>query len=172
MSPIRRSVARCHERLDILIMGCESTNVRKKKNVTGNWNDSGKGPVVRSHYRANRVVPEPFHCDHIARWSAHSGTTGRSGTSGNTGSRFRTGPVSVSKLWCEHGLVKRCININCLRIINFQKWPVTNCAERTRPPRGLITIPLRRLFESMSLGLTIRRFYTQGRSEENSIICS
>ena len=58
MSPIRLSVARCHERLDILIMGCESTNVRKKKNVTGNWNGSGKGPVVRSHYRANRVVPE------------------------------------------------------------------------------------------------------------------
>ena len=26
------------------------------------------------------TVPEPFHCDHIARWSAGTGTSGRSGT--------------------------------------------------------------------------------------------
>ena len=25
------------------------------------------------------TVPEPFHCDHIARWSARTGTSGRSG---------------------------------------------------------------------------------------------
>ena len=49
-------------------------------------------------------VPEPFHCDHIARWSARSGTTGRSGTGVNTGARLRSGTVPVSKLWCEHGL--------------------------------------------------------------------
>ena len=30
-------------------------------------------------------VPEPFHCDHIARWSARSRMTGRSGTGVNTG---------------------------------------------------------------------------------------
>ena len=51
-------------------------------------------------------VPEPFHCDHIARWSARSGTTGRSGTGVNTGARLRSGTVPVPKLWCEHGL--RC----------------------------------------------------------------
>ena len=49
-------------------------------------------------------VPEPFHCDHIARWSAHSGTTGRSGTGVNTGVQLRSGTVPVPKLWCEHGL--------------------------------------------------------------------
>ena len=49
-------------------------------------------------------VPEPFHCDHIARWSARSGTTGRSGTGVNTGARLRSGTVPVPKLWCEHGL--------------------------------------------------------------------
>ena len=49
-------------------------------------------------------APEPFHCDHIARWSARSGTTGRSGTGVNTGARLRSGTVPVPKLWCEHGL--------------------------------------------------------------------
>ena len=70
----------------------------------GNWNGSGTGPVARSHHRATGPVPEPFHCDHIARviarWSARSGTTGRSGTGVNTGARL----VPVPKLWCEHGL--------------------------------------------------------------------
>ena len=49
-------------------------------------------------------VPEPFHCDHIARWSARSGTTGRSGPGVNTGARLRSGTVPVPKLWCEHAL--------------------------------------------------------------------
>ena len=49
-------------------------------------------------------VPEPFHCDHIARWSARSGTTGCSGTGVNTGARLRSGTVPVPKLWCEHDL--------------------------------------------------------------------
>ncbi len=77
------------ERLEIWRMGWESTN------VTGNWNGSTEptGPV-----------PEPFHCDHIARWSARSGTTGRSGTGVNTGARSRSGTVPVPKLWFEHGL--------------------------------------------------------------------
>ena len=60
-------------------MGWESTN------VTGNWDGSGTGPVARSHHRAKRPVPEPFHCDHIARWSARAGTSGRSGTGVNVG---------------------------------------------------------------------------------------
>ena len=50
------------------------------------------------------TVPEPFHCDHIARWSARSGTSGRSGTGLNTGNWNRSGTVLVSNLWCEHGL--------------------------------------------------------------------
>ena len=52
------------------------------------------------------TVPEPFHCDHIARWSARTGTSGRSGTGLNTGNWNRSGTVLVSNLWCEHGLRK------------------------------------------------------------------
>ena len=50
------------------------------------------------------TVPEPFHCDHIARWSARSGTSGRSGTGLNTGNWNGSGTVLVSNLWCEHGI--------------------------------------------------------------------
>ena len=50
------------------------------------------------------TVPEPFHCDHIARWSARSGTSGRSGTGLNTGNWNGSGTVLVSNLWCEHDL--------------------------------------------------------------------
>ena len=50
------------------------------------------------------TVPEPFHCDHIARWSARYGTSGRSGTGLNTGNWNGSGTVLVSNLWCEHGL--------------------------------------------------------------------
>ena len=50
------------------------------------------------------TVPEPFHCDHIARWSARSGASGRSGTGLNTGNWNGSGTVLVSNLWCEHGL--------------------------------------------------------------------
>ena len=57
-------------------------------------------------------VPERFHCDHIARWSARSGTTGRSGTGVNTGARLRSGTVPVPKLWCEHGLIERRLTRN------------------------------------------------------------
>ena len=45
-------------------------------------------------------VPEPFHCDHIARWSARSGTTGRSGTGVNTG-ESRNGSASTYNFVCE-----------------------------------------------------------------------
>ena len=64
-------------------------------------NGSGRQPGTRVHTCS---VPEPFHCDHIARWSARSGTTGRSGTGVNTGARLRSVTVPVPKLWCEHGL--------------------------------------------------------------------
>ena len=52
------------------------------------------------------TVPEPFHCDHdhITRWSARTGTSGRSGTDVNTGNWNGSGTVPVSNLWCEHGL--------------------------------------------------------------------
>ena len=40
---------------------------------------------------------DPFHCDHIARWSARSGTTGRSGTGVNMGARLRFGTIPVPK---------------------------------------------------------------------------
>ena len=50
------------------------------------------------------TVPEPFHCDHIARWSARTGTSGRSGTGLNTDNWNGSGTVLVSNLWCEHGL--------------------------------------------------------------------
>ena len=52
----------------------------------------------------NGTVPEPFHCDHIARWSARTGTSGRSGTGLNTDNWNGSGTVLVSNLWCEHGL--------------------------------------------------------------------
>ena len=51
------------------------------------------------------TVPERFHCDHIARWSA-TGTSGRSGTGLNTGNWNGSGTVLVSNLWCEHGHCK------------------------------------------------------------------
>ena len=54
------------------------------------------------------TVPEPFHCDHIARWLARSGTSGRSGTGLNTGNWNGSGTVLVSNLWCEHGLNCMC----------------------------------------------------------------
>ena len=50
------------------------------------------------------TVPEPFHRDHIARWSARTGTSGRSGTDVNTGNWNGSGSVPVSNPWCEHGL--------------------------------------------------------------------
>ena len=86
LSPIKRSVVilRCHEVM----------NVWRYEECAGNLRMS----------RETGTVPEPFHCDHIARWSARSGTTGRRGIGVNTGARLRSGTVPVPKLWCEHGL--------------------------------------------------------------------
>ena len=69
-------------------------------------------------------VPEPFHCDHIARWSARSGTTGRSGTGVNTGARLRSGTVPVPKLWCEHGLsgALECTSTQCDKLKILQMF--------------------------------------------------
>ena len=55
------------------------------------------------------TVPEPFHCDHTARWSARTGTSGRSGTGLNTGNWNGSGTVLVSNLWCEHGLMNNIL---------------------------------------------------------------
>ena len=76
-------------------------------------------------------VPEPFHCDHIARWSARSGTTGRSGTGVNTGARLRSGTVPVPKLWCEHGLgnmfqVYHLVQISSRYLLNYSALVLFN----------------------------------------------
>ena len=63
------------------------------------------------------TVPEPFHCDHIARWSARSGTSGRSGTGLNTGNWNGSGTVLVSNLWCEHGLIDRAYTQDLERLM-------------------------------------------------------
>ena len=52
-------------------MGWESTN------VTGNWKVPTGTVPERVQLRVHTTeptgpVPEPFHCDHIARWSARS----------------------------------------------------------------------------------------------------
>ena len=81
-------------------MGWES------RNVSGNWNGSGTGPVARSHHRANRTRSRTVPLrSYRARWSARSGTTGRSEIGVNTGARLRSGTVPVPKLRCEHGLI-------------------------------------------------------------------
>ena len=76
-------------------------------------------------------VPEPFHCDHIARWSARSGTTGRSGTGVNTGAQLRSGTVPVPKLWCEHGLsnmfqVYHLVQISSRYLLNYSALVLFN----------------------------------------------
>ena len=79
------------------------------------------------------TVPEPFHCDHIARWSARSGTSGHSGTGLNTGNWNGSGTVLVSNLWCEHGLSNSLYNYAqnqnkpIFKYANRQRWWVGNC---------------------------------------------
>ena len=68
------------------------------------WTRSGTVQLTVHTTEPTGTVPEPFHCDHIARWSARSGTSGRSGTGLNTGNWNGSGTVLVSNLWCEHGL--------------------------------------------------------------------
>ena len=84
------------------------------------------------------TVPEPFHCDHIARWSARTGTSGRSGTGLNTGNWNGSGTVLVSNLWCEHGLIG-CTHwvYRCLyhRSTSFTNNASRHCNETTICPR-------------------------------------
>ena len=94
------------------------------------------------------TVPEPFHCDHIARWSARSGTSGRSGTGLNTGNWKGSGTVLVSNLWCEHGLTqcqpvaKGCFSESVSRVTNHN--PISDrlvqYSHSTRQLIGLITV--------------------------------
>ena len=70
LSPIKRSVARCHEVM----------NVWRYEEWAGNLRMSRATETVpeRVQSRVHTTeptgpVPEPFHCDHIARWSARSG---------------------------------------------------------------------------------------------------
>ena len=101
LSPIKRSVARCHEVMNVWIHEEWAGNLRMLR-ATGTVPERVQSRVHTTE--PTGPVPEPFHCDHIARWSARSGTTGRSGTGVNTGARLRSGTVPVPKLWCEHGL--------------------------------------------------------------------
>ena len=100
LSPIKRSVARCHEVMNIWRYEEWAGNLRMSR-ATGTVPERVQSRVHTTE--PTGPVPEPFHCDHIARWSARSGTTGRSGTGVNTGARLRSGTVPVPKLWCEHG---------------------------------------------------------------------
>ena len=103
LSPIKRSVVilRCHEVMNVWRYEEWAGNLRMSR-ATGTVPERVQ---LRVHTtEPTGPVPEPFHCDHIARWSARSGTTGRSGTGVNTGARLRSGTVPVPKLWCEHGL--------------------------------------------------------------------
>ena len=101
LSPIKRSVARCHEVMNVWRYEEWAVNLRMSL-ATGTVPERVQSRVHTTE--PTGPVPEPFHCDHIARWSARSGTTGRSGTDVNTGARLRSGTVPVPKLWCEHGL--------------------------------------------------------------------
>ena len=75
------------------------------------------------------TVPEPFHCDHIARWSDRSGTSGRSGTGLNTGNWNGSGTVLVSNLWCEHGLSTVPSGTISLHLRNLYQGWVTSCVK-------------------------------------------
>ena len=101
MSPIKRSVARCHEVMNVWRYEEWAGNLRMSR-ATGTVPERVQSRVHTTE--PTGPVPEPFHCDHIARWSARSGTTGRSGTGVNTGARLRSGTVPVPNVWCEHGL--------------------------------------------------------------------
>ena len=104
LSPINRSVARCHEVMNVWRYE-EWAGYLRMLRATGTVPERVQSRVHTTE--PTGPVPEPFHCDHIARWSARSGTTGHSGTGVNTGARLRSGTVPVPKLWCEHGLSKR-----------------------------------------------------------------
>ena len=100
LSPIKRYVAKCHEVVNVWRYEEWPGNLRMSR-ATGTVPERVQSRVHTTE--PTGPVPEPFHCDHIARWSARSGTTGPSGTGVNTGARLRSGTVPVPKLWCEHG---------------------------------------------------------------------
>ena len=101
LSPIKRSVARCHGLMNVWRYEEWAGNLRMSR-ATGTVPERVQSRVHTTE--PTGPVPEPFHCDHIARWSARSGTTGRSGTGVNAGARLRSGTVPVPNVWCEHGL--------------------------------------------------------------------
>ena len=114
LSPIKRSVARCHGLMNVWRYEEWAGNLRMSR-ATGTVPERVQSRVHTTE--PTGPVPEPFHCDHIARWSARSGTTGRSGTGVNTGARLRSGTVPVPNVWCEHGLMHsfmhRTFQCNC-----------------------------------------------------------
>ena len=120
LSPIKRSVARCHEVMNIWRYEEWAGNLLMLR-ATGTVPERVQSRVHTTE--PTGPVPESFHCDHIARWSARSGTTGRSGIGVNTGARLRSGTVPVPKLWCEHGLIKTKV-IEMLSSVD-QPWQVS-----------------------------------------------
>ena len=104
------------------------------------------------------TVPEPFHCDHIARWSARSGTSGRSGTGLNTGNWNGSGTVLVSNLWCEHGKITKGKTTKSPRRRSLPKWhkeigfPMTevNKLANRRTARPIVYLRTRRRWEKSS----------------------
>ena len=96
-TPVNRSIWTCRRSNDLIY----AANLQMSR-ATGTVPERVQSRVHTTE--PTGPVPEPFHCDHIARWSARSGTTGRSGTGLNTGDWNGSGTVPVPNLWCEHGL--------------------------------------------------------------------
>ena len=96
-TPVNRSIWTCRRSNDLIY----AANLQMSR-ATGTVPERVQSRVHTTE--PTRPVPEPFHCDHIARWSARSGTTERSGTGLNTGDWNGSGTVPVPNLWCEHGL--------------------------------------------------------------------
>ena len=95
-TPVNRSIWTCRRSNDLIY----AANLQMSR-ATGTVPERVQSRVHTTE--PTGPVPEPFHCDHIARWSARSGTTGRSGTGLNTGDWNGSGTVPVPNLWCEHG---------------------------------------------------------------------
>ena len=133
LSPIKRSVARCHELMNVWRYEEWAGNLRMSR-ATGTVPERVQSRVHTTE--PTGPVPEPFHCDHIARWSARSGTTGRSGTGVNTGARLRSGTVPVPNVWCEHGL-RHQINV-AMDIYHWRfllpGWRTGDWSQQLEPP--------------------------------------
>ena len=120
LSPIKRYVAKCHEVMNVWRYEEWPGNLRMSR-ATGTVPERVQSRVHTTE--PTGPVPEPFHCDHIARWSARSGMTGRSGTGVNTGARLRSGIVPVPKLWCEHGLIPlMCLESKIISPFTQKQW--------------------------------------------------